>query len=494
MADHPHPAPDRALDSGQSSRPAHPIANALVLTLLLAIPALICLHAATVADPDIWWHLRTGEWIIRHHDIPRTDPFSSLNAGKPWQAYSWLFDLLMIHLFQRFGLPGIVAYSAGMVFAITAAFRHLIHRLQRDFSVVVLLTFAACFSLTHLDTPRPWMVTIVFFILELDILMHVRRTGRTRELFWLPLLFALWSNLHIQFIDGLVVLGLAFAESVATRWSLGEKTQLGTRPAALALAASVVATLANPYGWNIYRTAYDLASQSGVLNKISELQAIPFRSAADFGVLFLTLGAAAALAHRHRLPFFELGLLGFGAIVSFRSQRDVWVVVTAAAAILASTPMGKGRSIVRMSKFTPWIATALAALLVVAGFPLFHITQKRLESKLAQDLPADAVQHIQASHYAGPLYNDFTWGGYLIWSLRIPVSLDGRAAFYGDTIIDRSVATWNGGPDWSSDPNLKSAGLVIGPSKAPLTQLLRADPHFRLVYEDKLAAVFIPCR
>ena len=84
--------------------------------------------------------------------------------------------------------------------------------------------------------------------------------------------------------------------------------------------------------------------------------------------------------------------------------------------------------------------------------------------------------------------------GYLIWALRMPVSIDGRAAFYGDQAIDRSVATWAGAPDWNSDPELKSAGLVIGPVKAPLTQLLRMDPHFQLIFEDKLAAVFVARR
>ncbi len=143
-----------------------------------------------------------------------------------------------------------------------------------------------------------------------------------------------------------------------------------------------------------------------------------------------------------------------------------------------------------MPRLTPWLASALALPLIAAGFPIFHVNQHRLEARLAQDLPVDAVKKIQTGHFAGPLYNDFTWGGYLIWSLRMPVSLDGRAAFYGDKLIDRSIATWSGEPDWTSDQSLKSAGLVIGPAKSPLTQLLRTDPRFRLVYEDKLAAAF----
>jgi hypothetical protein len=119
-----------------------------------------------------------------------------------------------------------------------------------------------------------------------------------------------------------------------------------------------------------------------------------------------------------------------------------------------------------------------------------HVNNARLESELAKSLPVRAVEAVQAKGYAGPLYNDYNWGGYLMWSLRMPVSIDGRAAFYGDQRIDRSLATWNAEPDWASDAQLMKAGVVIGPVKAPLTQVLRMDSRFQLVYEDKAAAVF----
>jgi hypothetical protein len=466
------------------------IANVIVLAMVLASPAVVCLHAACANDPDIWWHMRTGEWILQHHAIPHIDPFSGPYAGKPWPAYSWLFELLVFKLFQRFDLVGIVGYSAGMVLAITIALRHLIQRLQSDFSLVILITFTTCASVAHLYTPRPWMFTILFFILEVDILMQARRTGRTRELLWLPVIFALWSNIHIQFIDGLLVLGLALVEAVATRWGIGEKTRLRVPAMAAALAGSILATFANPFGWHIYRVAYDLAAQPGVLDKINELKSIPFRDFTDFLVLFLALASAAALAWSRRFRFFEIGLLVFAAVVSFRSQRDVWVMATAAAAILASTIISKRKTTLRLPPFASTVAAFIAAVAVLAGFRMMHVNDALLEPQVAKTYPVAAVDAIRAHGYSGPIYNDFNWGGYLIWALRQPVSIDGRAAFYGDQAIDRSVATWNLAPDWASDRLLKSAGLVIGPVKTPLTEMLRLDPRYQLVYEDKVATVF----
>ncbi len=278
-----HEAPAESSAAKTKNGRAEQVAQTLVLAVLFAGPALMCVHAACVTDPDIWWHLRTGEWILNHHSVPRVDPYSSALAGKPWLAYSWLFELVTVKLVQWLGLAGIVAYTSGMVLAITVALFHMVRRLQIDFTLAVLLTFAACYSIGHLYTPRPWLFTVLFFVLEMDILMQARRTGRARELLWLPAIFALWANVHIQFIDGLLVLGLAWVETLAARWGVPSVcTRMRPKGMGLALAGSLLATLANPFGWRIYQAAYELATQAGALNKVSELQALPFRAMPDF--------------------------------------------------------------------------------------------------------------------------------------------------------------------------------------------------------------------
>lgn len=474
-----------------TSATAEQFAQATLLVLLFAVPALMCVHAACANDPDLWWHLRAGQWILQHHTVPHFDPFSRASASKPWAAYSWLFEVDVLQLFQRLGLAGIVAYSAGMVLAITVALHHLIRRLQADFSVAVLLTFTASFTMMRLYTPRPWLFTILFFVLVLDIVMQTRLTGRIRELAWLPLIFALWANTHIQFIAGFVPLVLALGESIAARrWSVVQ-TKAQPKWLGLALLGSLLGTLLNPYGWHIYGVVYDVATHPGGMDKISELQALPFRNITDYLVLLFAIGSATMLARAKRLPLFEAGLLAFGVYVSFRSQRDLWAMAVIGAAILAREIPSRKKNRSRVpASVTPLLAAA-AALAVAIGFPALHINNAALSAKLADTMPVAATAEIEAHQYPGPLFNDFNWGGYLVWALRMPVTIDGRGAMYGDEAINRSVATWNAEPDWATDPQLASAGMVIGPVKAPLTQVLRLDPHWKLAYEDKLAAVFV---
>jgi hypothetical protein len=217
--------------------------------MLCAAPALVCFYGsagACVADPDLGWHLRAGEWILQHRAFPHVDDFSRFGAGRPWQAYSWLFELLLLKLYGWFHLDGVMIYMAAMLTAVTAAVYRMVSRLQPDFTKCAVITTAVMTGISRLYTPRPWLFTILFFVLEIDILMHARRTGRRRLLLWLPPLFALWANIHIQFINGLLVLGVAALEPLLARWWKTPENRLTARSLWITLTASITATCLNP--------------------------------------------------------------------------------------------------------------------------------------------------------------------------------------------------------------------------------------------------------
>src|SRR5438874_10147598 len=65
----------------------------LILIGLYAAPAYVLMRP--VVDEDIWWHLATGRWIVEHRALPQTDPFSAYGQGRPYVAYSSLFDVVV---------------------------------------------------------------------------------------------------------------------------------------------------------------------------------------------------------------------------------------------------------------------------------------------------------------------------------------------------------------------------------------------------------------
>ena len=78
-------------------------------------------------DPDIWSHSRTGQWIFSHGHVPVMDSFSAYGMGKPWVAYSWLFEVLVYALFIKLGLSGILVFTVSMSLLI-AVVLHLVMR------------------------------------------------------------------------------------------------------------------------------------------------------------------------------------------------------------------------------------------------------------------------------------------------------------------------------------------------------------------------------
>src|SRR5580658_4132087 len=105
------------------------LAHLVGLVALYSFLAVLFTRAFYISDPDIWWHLRTGDWILAHRAVPFTDPFSSFGMGKPWGAYSWLFAVLTAGAFARFGLLAIVGYELVVRLALTAALFHLVRGL-----------------------------------------------------------------------------------------------------------------------------------------------------------------------------------------------------------------------------------------------------------------------------------------------------------------------------------------------------------------------------
>src|SRR5262249_9592586 len=137
------------------------------------------------------------------------------------------------------------------------------------------------------------------------------------------------------------------------------------------------------------------------------------------------------------------------------------------------------------------LTATLVAVVLLAGLTR-RLTPQHMEEVITARFPANAAATIERAGCAGPLYNCFDWGGYLIWRLpQLPVAIDGRTNLPGDERLQRSFDTWRGVKGWNQDPELTAARLVVADSPGPLASLLRLDPRFQIVHEDEVAVVFV---
>src|SRR5207302_8057070 len=268
------------------------LVRALALTGLLSLlPVNQVRSLSAMKDYDIWWHTRVGHWILQTHSFPRVGIFSRIGASRPWVAYSWGFETIMASLQSVFGLLSAPLFAMAMDVIIVFILFTILWRLSCRFWWSWLLTYVAIWGmdLNWVGVGRPVMFSILFFSIELGLifLAIASERGSKTVLYWLPLLFVVWANCHIQFVYGLASLGLLAVVVTAQHWvgrrqPTGEISQadLWLKPARLwwVFGASFAATLLNPYGIGLYRVIFHYTAESQfAFAVVNELRALSFR-------------------------------------------------------------------------------------------------------------------------------------------------------------------------------------------------------------------------
>ena len=473
-----------------------PVVRRIALCVLLYSLPLIALRQA-VLDPDIWWHLRTGQWIVEHGRVPATDPFSTFGHERAWVAYSWLFEVVVFGISRGSGLLGIWIFRAAMVYAVAVALHRLLAGREPRFVRVAGLLAVAYVALLGIDTERPWHFTVLFSILTVAVIEEVRSGRRPWWLWWLPPVFALWASLHVQFVMGLGLLALAticgFIGDYRARMS-GRPDQPAGGPILLALlVACLLATGINPYGFGVYRPVIEYGGHSFVFNYIQEHRAPEFRSLNDWCLVGLAGAAAFTLGRRRWREPYLMALLAVATYFAFHSRRDGWFLVIAALVALTSRPP---KSCPTLERFTyTWPRAVVVGSLVgsLLAFTAWwnDLGARGLHQAVERAYPEQAAAYLEDNLPPGPIYNHLNWGGYLIWRLpAYPVTIDGRTNLHGDERIERSERTWSGRGDRWSDPEFQAARIIVADRTTALAAIVRLDPKFELLHEDAVAVVF----
>jgi hypothetical protein len=461
--------------------------------LLFGIALLAILPAWEASKPgidvDTWWHLAVGKHIWTTGTLPETDPLSriGIEEGAPWIAYSWVHELVLYGAHSLLGLHGVLLVRTVLAFGTVLvvawfATRRLVHPVAALAALGLMTT-----AITSMMTERPWHITIIITVLTLYAIVRIREGAPARRFWWLPLVYVLWANIHIQFILGLGVLGLAWCVNLVERFRRGEASRA---PAGLFWlgVACAVATLANPYHVRLYGVIWEYATQTTPLRTIQELMP------PDWGMwwnwpLAVLVGWAIVLLVRRRFPLWDTALLATGIVLSLRMQRDLWFGCLAAVTVIARPADG-----VAKLRLAGWgVTAAVATAFVIVQLMRQVVATPDLEAFQAESYPAGAVAFVREERLPGPLFNDFNWGGYLSWHLpEHPVSIDGRTNFYGEERLQRILNAWSVRPGWEMTPELVAARIIIAPRTQPLTQvLLEAGGSWRVAYADAVAVVFV---
>ncbi len=480
--------------------------------------------ARNTVDPDLWWHLRTGQYIAEHRSVPHTDPFSYTRGGEPWVAHEWLSDLLLYQVERVAGWGGLIVLFAAIL---GAAFFLLYLRCGPDRYVAGWMTLAAAWATMPVWGVRPQVLSLLLTSLWLLILERSERTPRL--LWWTIPLTLLWVNFHAGFALGLALSAL-FWLGTWLEPKLGFVPQSNSpnlRFAALILLLDFLVVPINPNGLRLFSYPIETLRSAAMQNYIAEWASPNFHRLEYLPFLLLVLATFATLSCpglRVRPRDLLLLLVGFYAGLSSIRMMPLFVLVAAPLVAIRLGSWRRGPDEGNDKKSLDWNQKNLrpapshpllnaVIVLAVAIFAVAHTAQviRRQPQVDLQHFPVRAVAWLQAHPTPGPIFNHYDWGGYLIWKLypATRVFIDGRADIYSEpqkadpradqpvqdqtlpvrNLLDQFADTYQFKGAWRQSLEGWGIRVVLVPSDSALAVGLGKAPGWTIAYEDSQAVI-----
>ena len=447
-------------------------------------------------DPDMWWHLKTGEIIWTTHTIPTTDIFSYTTNNHSYVAHEWLSQLLIYGAYRFGGYPGLMLWLCFYTSALLIAGYCLCSLYSKNAKVGFVGALTIWLFGTSGFAIRPQMVGYLLLVVEL-LLLHLGRTRNPRWFLAMPPLFAIWVNCHGTFFLGLILAGVFLFSAlfnfqkgslVASCWDPHRRRLL-----VIALLLSIAAMFVNPIG--VKEVLYPLDTilhQPIGLAEVSEWQ--PLQLTSSRGLAFLAvLGCIflVVIVRRTELLWHELLLLAAGACAAAGHRRMVFVFGILAAPILSRllSAFWEGYDAEQDRPLPNSVFLAAALVTAFWAFP----SQQALARQVNEQSPVKAVEFISTHHLSGRLLNEYIYGGYLIWAApEHPVFLDGRSDVFEQTGVLAEFGKW---ATLQSDPkellDKYNISFCLLARTSPMAFVLPLLPGWTVVYSDNNSAIFV---
>jgi hypothetical protein len=410
---------------------------AALATLLLTLVVFV----DVLDDPDLWWHLRAGRWILDNRQLPCCELFSFTAAGAPWTLHEWGFEVVTALARPLIGLGGLTLLIS------TAAWSGLVALLMRlrGRGVPPLVALAAVLLAAKVAEPvlgtRP--AALSFALMSWMLLLCERQLARGgRAWLLLPGLMLVWANLHGAFVAGLAVLGLVSVVSLALARDPVSRRRAASLAAATVLAAA--AACINPAGPAIY--AYTV-SVAGFVSHLP-IQEWAHPNLLDPGMLPLTLllvSTVALLLRARRAPVLDVALAAAGMAAALLAVRNVAFCAALAVPLwaqLVGNHQASGAG-ARQHRPRAGMLAALGALAVMgpvgaelraAGDSSAGAVAARYPACAAAALASTGAQNLYAPYFHSGFLIDRGWPAVRVFEYGEVASL-GSTVFYDSTAI-----------------------------------------------------------
>ena len=453
-------------------------------------------------EPDLWWHIRSGQLMLSKWQVPYVDVFSYTHEGQPWIAKEWLSQVIYALSFNLVGWAGPLLLAAMSISAAAYLFyRSAVTNLQPFFAGA--LALACVFIVQGVTVARPHIFTFPLAVGLTIVLFNAARNKSTPPYWSLAIPFV-WANLHGS-------VPLAFAISACAFVDFLERSRFADRSAIVRwlvyLALSFLVTLVDPYFTKPYEIAFSLAGGLSVMSQISEWApfTLPGDRIAELGimlVLFVLLKVRARLTVG-QIVFLLLMLNMMFTYVRFIYAFFLLVPIALLPELVEASPKFSWTSWAsrrrdRMESFlgTNSVVAFFFAAVVVLGCSGFQMRQDGVVPPEDVSI-SSALAYVRENRGVEPAFNmevlnDYNFGGPLILE-GIKTYVDGRAEqlFLGE-FMEKYLASGspNGDAELLGIVSNRQIGWTIFPPADPRNLTLANQPDWIKTYADDFAVIY----
>ena len=376
---------------------------------------------------------------------------------------------------------------------------------SRAFLLILGMTTSA---LTWIARPHMWsflLTAVVAYILYLFKWKGVNR------LWLLPPLFALWVNLHAGYTLGFIVM-VAFVTGEVLNQILARKfptedprvSWRGIGWVALTGIVSALALLIHPNTTQMWTYYLETVRINALQDFIQEWQSPNFHQIVTQPFIWLLLATVAAMGlSGRRIDGTDLALVGGFAYASLLAVRNIAPFALVATPVLSRHVAGildrfgwtaRLRRPQRPSVKMGAINLVLLSIIVVTALALIQppLQPATNEAATREVLPVDAAVWLMENRPPGRMFNPYTGGGYLAWTLwpDYRVFVDGRTDLYGDEVLNEYITVQLAQSGFREVLEQYGINLILTYPGDSLSTQLECAREWSEVYRDNVAVIF----
>ena len=493
------------------------VATAIIYLLAIA------LSIKSFREPDLWWQIRTGEWILENGKVPMYDVFSFTRESIRWINIKWLSEVFAALITKVFGPEAVVMLqaivSALMVFFLLKWAKLFSRNAQQHLVAGLVVFFPFLLGSEYRMTGRPEMYSHLFTIVF--SFLYTRNIYKNDKLIWLIVpLQILWANLHEAFAIGIVISGIFTVAFFIGNLIKGDDQKRAFLLLAITI-ISILATLVNPNGIDLLLRPLEIFGQLEANKYTTELVSISnaqfWKKEAWIAVAFLIViiayvgieikrAKASSLSKYLSVPIIAYAMLliafAYLAASAYRNIIFLLIILYPAVVFILSDVINlltEKRPKLERRIFVSIIAAGLIGYGLIVSNKWYELNDSRdtfgMEVSCINN-PVGAAQFLKDNKVDGKIFSDYLTSSYLLWKLqpdyRTFIDLRDLDVFSDTSFTDFSAMVQF--PDFfeQQDSIYQFNGVVLfRPEFAALHDHLYNSGKWKTVFADAVAVIYL---